>query len=169
MANEFSDETTNLIANFLNKVGLEVIAEQIEVDTFLPGILIDLGRTLVDEGKLKYPGDLLHEAGHLAFASPKLRSSLSGEVVFPGVPMEPIEVQAIAWSYAAALYLGIDPSIVFHDGGYRGASEGLLFSLSCGVYFGLTGLQDAGMAVFGEAAAERGIPPYPHMIKWLCD
>ncbi|MEP6850784.1 MAG: hypothetical protein ABI999_18140 [Acidobacteriota bacterium] len=169
MPNEFSDETTNLIANFLNEIGLEVIAKQIDIETFLPGILIDRGRIFVDESKLKYPGDLLHEAGHLAFASPELRSALSGEVVFPGVSMEPIEVQAIAWSFAAALYLGIDPKIVFHDGGYRGASQGLLFSLSCGVYFGLTGLREAGMTVFGDEAVNSGMQPYPHMIKWLCD
>ena len=33
---------------------------------------------------------------------------------------------AIAWSYAAALEIGIPPEIVFHPDGYRGASESML-------------------------------------------
>jgi len=32
--------------------------------------------------------------------------------------MEPIEAQAMAWSYAACCQLEIDPAIVFHVGGW---------------------------------------------------
>ena len=169
MADEFTGEVTRKITDFLTEIGLEIIATQIDGETFLPGVLVDNGRILIDESKLKYPGDLLHEAGHLALATPELRSTLTGEVAFPEVVMEPVEVQAIAWSYAAALYLGLDPAIVFHDGGYRGNSKQLLFNFSVGVYIGVNGLENAGLTRTSSNDAESGVPPYPHMIRWLRD
>ena len=169
MASEFKNAVTRRIADFLADIGLEVVSVSISRKTFLPGILVESGRILVDETQLTYPGDLLHEAGHLAVAPRNLRSSLSGEVALPGVRMEPVEAQAIAWSYAAILYLGLDPTVVFHEGGYGVESERLLFNFSLGVYIGVNGLQDAGLTVIGEKATELGLPPYPQMLKWLRD
>lgn len=169
MAAEFESELVRLIADFLTEIGLVVESARIDADTFLPGVLVDKGRLLVDEPKLKYPGDLLHEAGHLALADQDLRSTLSGEVAFPGVVMEPVEAQAIGWSYAAALHLGIDPAIVFHDAGYRGDSQRLLFNFSVGVYMGVSGLERAGLTFTPARAAEKGVAPYPHMTRWVRD
>lgn len=169
MATEFKNQLTRTLVRFLESIGLEIVPATIDTQTFLPGILIENGKLLVDEEKLTYPGDLLHEAGHLAVAPSDLRSSLSGEVVLPGVMMEPIEVQAMAWSYAAIIHLGLDPRIVFHDSGYRGAAKGLLQNFTRGAYIGVNGLEDAGLTATGEKAIALGVPPYPHMVNWLKD
>src|SRR5260221_14580279 len=117
------DPLAKRIADFLAEIGLGIDCEEIKTETFLPGILVRNGRIVVDKEKLAFPGDLLHEAGHLALAPAAIRSTLSGEVAFPGVQMEPVESSVMAWSYAATLFLEIDPKVVFHDAGYRGASD----------------------------------------------
>ncbi|MDQ3817320.1 MAG: hypothetical protein M3362_06475 [Acidobacteriota bacterium] len=160
---------TNRIAEFLNGIGIEVVPQTLDGECFLPGILIEEGRLLVDEAKLKYPGDLLHEAGHLAVAPASLRSSLSGEVLIPGADMDDVEAQSTAWAYAALTHLGLEPRVLFHEGGYRGKSEGLIFTYSIGVYPGAGGLHLLGMTATGEEARRYGVAPYPHMQKWLRD
>ena len=123
-------------------------------ESFLPGIEIERGALLVDEARLEYPGDLLHEAGHIAMAPAGLRSGLSGDI--DGMP--DLEWAAIPWSYAAAVEIGIDPALVFHGGGYRGHSPGLLENFRLGVPIGLHFLVDAGMTT----------PElYPRMQRWL--
>jgi len=165
----FTNPLTVSIADFLKQIGIEVLPASIEEETFLPGIMVENGRLLVDEAKLEFPGDLLHEAGHLALAPSELRSSLSGEVNLPQENMDAIEAQAMAWSYAASLHLKLEPKIVFHEGGYRGHSQSLLASFDLGVYIGASGLEKAGMTATGEAASAMGVAPYPHMLKWLRD
>ena len=156
------------IADFLTEIGIEVVPAQLSGDTFLPGIAVEHGRILVDEEKLIYPGDLLHEAGHLAVAPRDLRSGLSGEVILPDANMDLVEASAIAWSYAASLHLGLDPRTVFHEGGYRGQAAALLMNFEIGVPVGVNGLQEAGMTMIGNRERE-GVRPYPHMLKWLRD
>jgi hypothetical protein len=165
----FKDQLTNQIVEFLTGIGLEVEPAETAGDTFLPGILVKDGRLLVDESKLLYRGDLLHEAGHLAVTPPEIRRTLSDEVEVPDVNMDAIEAHSIAWSYAAALHLGLDPRIVFHPEGYLGRSEGLLQNFYFGVYPGLNGLIECGMALSFERARELGAKPYPHMLRWLRD
>lgn len=160
---------TARIAAFLIEIGIEVLPQEVPQQTFLPGILVSNGRLLVDETKLLYPGDLLHEGGHLAVVPAALRSQLSDEVELPEMNMDTVEAASIAWSYAAALHLGIDPEVVFHANGYLGQAAALLFSLRMGVVPGANGLQERGMTAAGVRAQELGIPAYPHMIKWLCD
>ncbi|MDX6612087.1 MAG: hypothetical protein QOD75_1273 [Blastocatellia bacterium] len=165
----FTDPLTVKIADFLNGIGIEVLSASFAEETFLPGIMVENGRLLVDESKLKFPGDMLHEAGHLAVAPRELRSSLSGEVNLKGEIMNAIESQAMAWSYAALLHLELKPKIVFHEGGYRGLSKRLLINFELGVYLGANGLEKAGMTATGEAAAALGMAPYRHMLKWVRD
>lgn len=165
----FRAAVTRTIAEFLISIGIEVLPAELAEDTFLPGILVEGGRLLVDESRLSYPGDLLHEAGHLAVAEGGVRKSLCGEVIIPGADMNAVEVQATAWAYAAVKHLGLDPKILFHEGGYMGKSEGLLFTYGVGVYPGASGLQALGLTAAGEEARLRGVPPYPHMLKWLRD
>jgi hypothetical protein len=167
--NVFQNDLTNKIADFLNEIGIAVIPAKLSAQTFLPGILVSGGKLLVDEEKLTFPGDLLHEAGHLAVAPADLRASLTEEVVLPGVNLDILEAQAITWSYAACLNLGIDPRIVFHEGGYKGRSESLLFNFSLGVHIGLNGLEESGMAFSERKARELGAAPFPEMQKWLRD
>ena len=74
----------------------------------MPGIDIRQGTILVDEARLAHPGDLLHEAGHLAVADPAERGGARLS------PSDGDEMAAIAWSWAALKHLDLDPAIVFH-------------------------------------------------------
>lgn len=163
----FKDELTEKIALFLTQIGIETLAAKLPNETFLPGILVKDGKLLVDEEQLAFPGDLLHEAGHLAVAPASLRESLSDEVFLPEANPDALETQAILWSYAACLHLGIEPRIVFHEGGYKGNSERLLFNFSLGVFPGLNGLEESGMTFSESKAREIGAQPFPIMQKWL--
>jgi len=154
------------IVGFLGEIGIEVCPAEITEETFLPGILVDQGKILFDETRLGYPGDLLHEAGHLAVAPAKDRANLSGEVNLPAANMDVIESAAMAWSYAAALHLGLDPEVVFHKDGYKGNSQGLLTNFRLGVYLGVNSLEEAGMTLTASLARD-GLQSYPHMLKWL--
>jgi hypothetical protein len=167
--NCFRNDLTQKIAGFLNSIGIAVIPFQIHTKTFLPGILVENGKLLIDQKKLTFPGDLLHEAGHLAVAPASLRDSLSDEVILPGVNLDVLETQAIAWSYAACLALEIDPQIVFHEGGYKGQSDNILFNFNLGIFLGLNGLESCGMAFSEGKAKALGVLPYPKMQKWLRD
>ncbi|MFN2599373.1 MAG: hypothetical protein ABR563_19565 [Pyrinomonadaceae bacterium] len=165
----FEDELTSRIAEFLNRAGIEVVPARLEGDCFLPGVRVERGRLLVDECRLTYPGDLLHEAGHLAVAPAALRHSLSGEVLIPGADMDAVEAQATAWAYAALRHLGLDARVLFHEGGYAGKSAGLIFTYTAGVYPGAFDLQTLGLTATGELARTLNVAPYPHMLKWLRD
>ena len=128
-------------------------------DSFLPGLTIERGGLVIDESRLEYPGDLLHEAGHIAVAPPEARPLMSGSLDdVPGLDTATLEWAAIPWSYAAALAIGIDPAIVFHEGGYHGHSAGLLSNFQLGVPIGLHLLVDAGMTSGDE---------FPKMLRWL--
>ena len=81
--------------------------------------------------------------------------------------MDRLEHAAVAWSYAAAREIGIDPALVFHEAGYRGKGRGLLQTYSFGVYPGANLLEEAGMTATGPRAAALGVDPYPHMIEWV--
>lgn len=160
-------DVTARITAFLNRIGLPVEKAELTAPTFLPGIRLDAGRLLVDQSKLLYPGDLLHEAGHLALAPPHLRALMSDSLDVSELNEASLEVGAIAWSYAAALFLELDPRVVFHKDGYLGGSERLLLSFAMGVYPGLPALVAAGLTLFGDRAREQCLAPFPHMIQWL--
>lgn len=159
-----SREVTDVIIGFLREIGLEISEAEVADDTFLPGILVARGILVVDRDKLKYPGDLLHEAGHLAVMPTAVRRTLSDKVEPAGVAMDPIEAQAIAWSYAAAKHLAIDPRVVFHEYGYKGNAESILRSFEMGVYFGVQGLIDRGLT--DPLSSPEA---YPKMRAWLAE
>ena len=77
---------------------------------------------------------------------------------------------AIAWSYAAALHLKIDPAIVFHDEGYGGKpgdlSNNLAENFATGHYVGVPLLALYGLSCEPHRAQD-GMLPYPHMRRWL--
>ena len=52
-------------------------------------------------------------------------------------------------------------------GGYHGHSPGLLRNFELGVPIGVHLLEAAGMTATGPRAVELGVPPYPHMLRWL--
>lgn len=157
------EEVIDRIETFLAQIGLAIRQETIQGATVLPGITVDQGTIIYDPQKLKYPGDLLHEAGHLAVKVPEQRGAASAEM--GSDPAE--EMLAIAWSYAAALHIGLSPEVVFHPDGYRGGSHSIMENFSEGRFLAVPLLQWFGMACDATAAAQRGVPPYPHMIRWL--
>lgn len=149
------------IAAFLEQIGITAVAEPVRDDAFLPGIAIRHGG-LVYDPELPYPGDLLHEAGHIAVTDPAIRATLSEVASDPGE-----EMAAIAWSYAAALAAGIDPEIVFHAHGYRGGGSAILTALQQDSGPGVPLLQYFGMTALPKQAEELGRPAYPTMTRWL--
>jgi hypothetical protein len=153
------------IVSFLREVGLEIVEDAVGDESFLPGILIRDGRLIVDAGRLQWPGDLLHEGGHLAVLSPQERRRFGADDDALDLPR--VELRAVAWSFAAARHLRMDPAVVFHSGGYRGQGEGLARTYSFGVYPGAAALEEIGMTLTGERAAAAGVAPYPHMVRWL--
>lgn len=160
---DFHHPLTRQIADFLRRIGLEVRAGTVPERTALPGITIDRGVLIVEEARLTYPGDLLHEAGHLAVVAPARRATFHHDVGKDGGD----EMAAIAWSYAAALHLKIDPALVFHEAGYRGGSGAILTNFAGGHYFGVPILSLAGLAHEPRRASADGVESYPHMIRWL--
>jgi hypothetical protein len=164
-AETFADPTTATIVAFLRQIGIPVYPAPLAEPTFLPGILLSNGGVVVDPDRLRYPGDLLHEAGHLAVSSPDRRGAIQGDAG----PDPAEEMMAIAWSYAALVHLQLDPQVVFHPDGYRGGSEALIENFTQGRYFGVPMLQWLGMTLDEALARERGLAAYPHMQKWLRD
>ena len=73
----------------------------------------------------------------------------------PDVNPDAIESQAMPWPYAASLYLGLNPKVVFHEGGYRGQSAALLMNFELGVPPGVSGLQAASMIGRRECGVRR--------------
>jgi hypothetical protein len=165
----FQDALTERMAEFIRSIGIEVAATALEDETFIPGIYISEGKLLVDEEKLLYPGDLLHEAGHVALIPADLRKYASDNVGDIEEIGDAYEVESIAWSWAAVIALGIAPEILFHNKGYKGGAQQLLLTFQMGVYPGLKRLEDFGMAYSPNKAAELGLKPFPAMHKWLRD
>lgn len=152
------------ITGFLAEIGLHGGTAALEGPTILPGVDIVEGQLVVDEARLLYPGDLLHEAGHLAVVSSAERRLLNGNVGGAGE-----EMAAIAWSWAALVHLGLAPEVVFHEAGYRGGSRAIVEAFSARQYFGVPLLEWMGLTLTGTRAAENDVPPFPHMRRWLRD
>jgi hypothetical protein len=157
----FADPLTERLAEFVRGIGIDVRTATLTADTILPGLDIRDGALLVDEARLAHPGDILHEGGHLAVADPAERNA-------PQLtPTGGDELTAIAWSYAALRYLDIDPAIVFHPEGYKGDAKSIIENFTAGQYFGVPLLQLYGMSCEPRQAAEKGVMPFPHMLRWL--
>jgi hypothetical protein len=154
--------TAALILDWLRQIGLSVRLAPLGAETFLPGVTLEPGGLIVDPEHLLYPGDLLHEAGHLAVMLPAQRASAGSNA---GSDMGD-EIAAQTWSYAAAVHLGLPPEMVFHPAGYKGAAETLIQVYRDG-NAGVPLLQWMGLTLDPARAAVTSIPPYPHMIRWL--
>ena len=143
-----------LISDALSAAAVQIFKDRgVEVD-FQPA----LGK---DKDKLAHPGDLLHEAGHLAVTEPDSRNAPSL------APTDAEEMATLAWSWAALKALDLDPAVVFHPHGYKGGGQSLIDAFAGGGGPGTPMLQWFGMTVTGKAAAEQGVAPFPHMLRWL--
>jgi hypothetical protein len=148
----FDSEETAAILAFVRDIGIAVERGAVP-DGFLPGIAVRHGRLIVDPDRLRFPGDLLHDAGHLAVSDPSARPHLAAVADDPGE-----EMAAIAWSFAAAQAIGIDPRLVFHNDGYRGGGAELAHDFAAGRGFGVPLLEWYGMVAPGA---------FPAMTRWL--
>src|ERR1700722_11630658 len=88
----FAHPLTDRIAAFLHRVGIEVTPATLETPGPCPGVEARYGVLFVDETRLAYVGDLLHEAGHVAVCDPAVRGSLAAIGDDGGE-----EMAAIAW------------------------------------------------------------------------
>lgn len=156
----FSDPLVEKLVAFVRGVGIEVRAETLDAPSLLPGLEIRDGMLLIDEARLAYPGDILHEAGHIAVADPATRNTAPVSTD-PGE-----EMAASAWSYAAARELAIDPAIVFHAG-FKGGGPTMVENFDTGHYIGVPMLHWYGMSVEPKQAAAARAEPYPHMLRWM--
>ncbi len=157
----FSDSLVIKLATFVRSIGIKVEACPIDWKSRFPGLDIRQGAVLVDESRLIHPGNILHEAGHIAVHDPALRSDPKFS------PTKGEELGTLAWSYAAAVHLGLGAEVVFYPGSYTGWATALIENFAEGRYIGTPWLQRYGMAFEPRLATERGVEPYPHMIRWL--
>ncbi|WP_223827654.1 hypothetical protein [Hymenobacter armeniacus] len=146
---------------FLAEIGIPTQEAELTADTFLPGILIESGGLLIDLAKLLYPGDILHEAGHLSVTPAAERARLSGNVM-AGKPEQAgtdgDEIVAMLWSYAAARAIGVPPEVVFHPAGYRDSSVWMLENFRQGIFPGLP------LLVWMDLTTTEA---FPRMTRWL--
>ncbi len=152
---------------FLKEIGIAVDYGSIEGESFLPGVSIVNGSIIIDEEKFLYPGDILHEAGHIAVVPASERATLNEHDIAERPQREAEEMMAIAWSYAACVHLEIDAVFVFHDDGYKGGGSDLAENFKQGHYFGVPMLQWVSMALEKKNATEQNMPYYPQMLRWL--
>ena len=155
-------EVIRIACDFLQEIGIPFEKTTLTNPSFLPGLLIDKGCLFIDEQQLAYPGDILHEAGHIALTDPLIRPELgqewldNAEKTYGGE-----EIGVILWSLLAARAIGIPEALVVHEGGYRGQSKWHLEQFGKGTYIGLPLLQWMQIV---QGFTETG---YPIVRKWL--
>lgn len=162
LESRYQEPVTGQIIEFVRSIGIEVNTCEIPTRTLLPGVTVADGVIWVDPARLSHPGDVLHEAGHLALLTPDEVRSVRDSTDNDGG----MEMMAIAWSWAALTHIEIDPHEVFHADGYHGDSQWLIDTFAGGTYIGLPGLQWLGLAADPDHAATLGVAPYPHMLCW---
>ena len=150
------------IVDFIRSIGIEVHEAPMRRRTLVPGIDIVGGALVVDAAALCQPADLLHEAAHIALTRPDRRDALDGTI--SSSPAE--ELSAIAWTWAAAVHLGIAPHEVFHDEVISGNGPTLRENFSAARYVGVPMLEYLGLTV-EKRSPERAAVVYPGMIAWV--
>jgi hypothetical protein len=162
-----------------------VVRVDAAIDGFLAGVAISDGALLVESCADDIAGELLHEAGHLAVLPSLFRIRASGDLsgisefmsdwidthiaeVGPDHPtiraiLQCGECEAVAWSYAAAVEIGIDTRPPFFRG-FEGDGLALHDQVASGYYFGVHALAAAGMT---ELPRPRSATPFPKMKRWL--
>lgn len=123
--------------NFLRDIGLNVeVRDRINTDCFIANIVTQDQKIFCTN--YAHPGDLLHEAGHVATAPKIIRQNLSHDfglsASFDGLEYEQWmlywnDASAIAWSYMAARHIGLDPIISLENGIYDN-DEGVICAKS---------------------------------------
>lgn len=157
---------TKVIA-FLRQIGIDVAYKKLPENTFLPGLDIGANCVYIDREKLLYPGDVLHEAGHIAVTSAAERPLIGSSNMAEKWPTQGDEMAAILWSYAALTYLELPAEFVFHPFGYKKDAEWLILNFKNEQYIGLALIEWFDLAYGKERASREGVAPYPVMQRWL--
>lgn len=148
--------------DFLEEIGIVLREGEIPAESFLPGVCIENGEIVYDRTRLLYPGDILHEAGHVAVSDPLTRYITSGNVAEVNSGKSAEEQAVLLWTWAAIRKTGIPPEVVFHEHGYKNESSGLIESFEDGEFEGLDLLVWMKMT---RPVEERG--GFPEMKNWL--
>ncbi len=151
------------IFEFFDEISLPYNLGEIPTETFLPGIQIKNGTLQINLKKLKYPGDLLHEAGHIAVSLSTERENLNDNIIENNSEKAGDEMAVLLWSFAAAKKIGLPSEIVFHEEGYKGEAKWLAEQFESGNYIGLPLLQWMGFTT------AEGSHAFPKMKMWLRD
>lgn len=154
---EVDATNTKTILDFLKEIGIPTKLQSLD-DTFLPGIKIEKGVLLYDPEKLLFPGDLLHEAGHIALMTAEERETIVGNVKEYRSPGQDDELGVMLWSYAALKHLNFKPEVVFHPDGYKGDAPMLISSYESGDFKGVPLLVWMDLCETAE---------FPKMKKWI--
>lgn len=149
-------ERLDRVIAFARSIGVEVREGALDRETRVPGVDIVSGCVQLDRAVLRGIGDFLHEVAHVALTRPADRPALDEWVT----GTEAQEISALAWTWAAGLYLGLDPSDVFHDAVISGNGPTLRENFSVGQYVGVPMLQYWGLT---------NAPAYPRMARWMRD
>ena len=91
--------------SFLESIRIEVAEGPLTATTFLPGLELGPCVIYVDFDKLKYPGDILHEAGHIAVTESALRQYIGTDKMPQDWPNMGDEIAAPAGRGIAAQHL----------------------------------------------------------------
>ncbi|RWX00446.1 hypothetical protein [Flavobacterium cerinum] len=156
------------VLSFLNEIGINVIEKELD-NTFLPGLSLGPNCIYIDYDKLLYPGDILHEAGHLAVTPGSERTVAGTDRMSAEWPTQGEEIAAILWSFAAASYLKLPIEFVFHPNGYKNDSDWIISNFNSEIYIGIPFLEWAGLALGKEKALKEGKEAFPIMLKWIRD
>lgn len=154
----YDQNILKIIVDFLNSIDIKVQEVELNMNTFLPGLSIHGNTILLDTKKLKYPGDLLHEAGHIAVTDENMRPLIGIKDFEEKWPTPGDEIATILWSYAASHHLNIDLTVVFHPNGYKNESEWLIEQFNNKNYLGLPLLEWMSLCKKED---------FPTMKKWL--
>lgn len=177
------------VVAWLEEIGLPV--ERAEVGapgTFIHGIEIKNGGLRVADDA--FPGDVLHEAGHLCLLPSQFRSLADGSLTAAlkalmqylrenpeglfSYPEDPLcrtalqysDPEVTAWQYAAALHLELPEDWIFPQGSYLPEGhESILQRLKSNAYAGINGLQAMGWTALSSFSPAR--PKYPLLNKWV--
>lgn len=186
------DVWTEKVCSFLRSIGLTVNRFPHEVDNgFIARIKVVDGRLNVY--KDVFPGDILHEAGHLCTMPSRFRPLAKGSLMeafkamsaymdenFGGLltyPEDPVyrgalqcsDPEATAWQYAAAQHIGLPDDWLFPRGSYDGTGETILQALKNNAYIGINGLQAAGWTSVRANSFRAEIPVFPELAYWVRD
>jgi hypothetical protein len=163
------DPRLSKVVSWLERRGFNVKAGSLWAKPFNDGVWLD-GDLVVYDPNVAHPGDLLHEAGHLAilpscirthvkpgdlekFTLPQITKYMQDHPDAMAHPEDPValacmnagDLEAIAWSYAAAVDAKVDPGLVCENG-FSDDESGptTLMLLKNKGYFGVSGLRMAG-------------------------